>query len=108
MGKRLVSKIIGSVGEPKVKHYRGLPPEVTGLPDRRELMQAAVLLLIEERPDGAFLFRFTDDGRIAGDTWHANVAEAQNQARFEFGEALSEWKPVPREVEDAFSFGFQG
>lgn len=102
---RMTAKIRGRVTEPKAKHYRGLPPELTGRPDLREQMQVPALVAIEEKPDGVFLFRFTEMGAVVGDTWHMNVEEAQHQARYEFGELLSEWKPVPPEVEDVAAFG---
>jgi hypothetical protein len=66
-----------------------------------------MVVVIEERADGIFLFRFAAGGRLVGDTWHATIEEAKQQAHYEFGGLLSEWKPVPEEVEDAFSFGLQ-
>lgn len=78
---------------------------MTGGEDLRQPLGAAVLLAIEERPDGVFLFRFTANGEAAGDTWHRSVQEAQDQARYEFGDLLPQWKPVPDDVEDVVSFG---
>ena len=102
---RLTAKVTGHLPEPKVKHYHGLPPELTGGKDLREPMQAPVLIAIEEKPDGVFLFRFTADGQVVGDTWHMTVEEAQQQARFEFPDLLSDWKSVPADVEDVVAFG---
>jgi hypothetical protein len=90
-----------------VKHYRGFPPELTAGKDQRELMEAPALLAIEEKQDGMFLFRFTAKGQVVGDTWHTTLEEAKHQARFEFGELLSDWKSVPAEVEDLVSFGLK-
>jgi len=104
---RLTAKVTGQMPEPKVKHYRGLPPELMGGKDVRELMEAPVLITIEEKPDGVFLFRFTADGRVVGDTWHTTVEEAKQQARFEFADLLSDWKSVPADVEDMVSFGLK-
>jgi hypothetical protein len=105
MSVRMTAKVTGHLPEPKVKHYRGLPPELTGGKDLREPMQSPVLIAIEEKPDGVFLFRFTADGQVVGDTWHVTVEEAQQQARFEFPDLLSDWKSVPADVEDVVAFG---
>ena len=104
---RLTAKVTGHLPEPKVKHFRGLPPELTGGEDQRELMEAPALIAIEEKPDGVFLFRFTADGQVVGDTWHMTVQEAKQQAHFEFGDLLSDWKSVPADVEDLVSFGLK-
>ena len=63
------------------------------------------LVTLDERPDGVFLYRYTADGRFAGDTWHANIDDAKHQASFEFGDLLSEWKAIPENVEDIISYG---
>jgi hypothetical protein len=102
---RLTAKVSGHLPEPKVKHYRGLPPELTGGKDLRERLDVPALVVIEEKPDGVFLFRFTADGRVVGDTWHMTVDEAQQQSRFEFADLLCNWKPVPDDVEDVVAFG---
>ena len=68
-------------------------------------MEGPALVAIEEKPDGVFLFRFRHDGQVVGDTWHTTVEEAKQQARFEFGDSLSDWKSVPADVEDLVSFG---
>jgi len=104
---RETARVIGHLGEPIVKHYRGLPPELAGGQDGREQMEAPAVVAIEEKPDGVFLFRFTADGKVVGDTWHKTVEEAEQQARFEFPDLLSEWKPVPLLVEDLIAFGLQ-
>jgi hypothetical protein len=104
---RLVAKIIAHPRDPKVKHYRGLPPELTAGKDHRELMQAPAFIAIEEKPDGVFLFRFSNDGQVLGDTWHMTIEEAKHQAHFEFGDLASDWKPVPADVEDLVSFVFE-
>ena len=105
---RLMARVTNRSTDPKVKHYRGLPPELTGGKDLRELLEAPVLLVIEKEVDGVFLFRFTAAGQVVGDTWHRTVEEAQQQARFEFGESLSNWISVPADVEDVVSFGLKG
>ena len=102
---RWAAKLAGRLMEPKVRHYRGLPPELTDGKDFRELLEVPALVVIEEKPDGVFLLRFTAAGRVVGDTWHMTVREAQQQAQFEFGKLLSNWLPVQADVEDVVSFG---
>ena len=90
---------------PKTRHYRGWPPQLTGGSDSRELMEPAALLVIEHKPDGVFLYRFTADRRCVGDTWHETLDAAKQQAAFEFDHLLSDWKEVPGDLVDAVSFG---
>lgn len=105
MHVRMIAKITGRLAEPNVKHYHGLPPELTAGHDLREQMEAPALVLIEEKLDGVFLFRFTADGQVVGDTWHMTVEEAKQQAHFEFPELLSGWKSVPVDMENVVAFG---
>jgi hypothetical protein len=102
---RLIAQLISQSTEPKVKHFRGFPPELTDGKDNRVQMGRPSLLLIKEDTNGIFLYRFTSDGKCVGDTWHKSVEEAKSQAVFEFENSLSAWKPVPPEVEDAVLFG---
>ncbi|HWF62077.1 MAG TPA: hypothetical protein VN666_17465 [Nitrospira sp.] len=101
----MTAKITGRLAEPHVKHYYGLPLELTAGHDLREQMEAPALVLIEEKSDGVFLFRFSADGQVVGDTWHMMVEEAKQQAYFEFPELLSGWKSVPADVENVVAFG---
>ena len=101
---RLVAKVIARPSSSQVRHYRGLPPELGGADDTREEMPLAEVLLIEVETDGVFLFRLTADGLFAGDTWHQSIQEAQEQAKFEFGPDLSNWTPVPSDVEDMIAY----
>jgi hypothetical protein len=102
---RLTAKVTGRLTEPKVKHYVGFPPEMTEGKDLREQLDIPVLVAIEEKPDGVFLFRFAADGQVVGDTWHMTVEEAKQQAQYEFGVLLSNWIPVPPDVKDVVLFG---
>jgi len=92
--------------KPVVAHHVGLPPDLAGGVDAREQLPSAVVLLIEVKDDGVFLVRFSRERTFAGDTWHQSVADAKEQARYEFGEALSAWVSVPVDVEDAVAFAF--
>jgi hypothetical protein len=107
MFTRLCARIAKSQSQPRVRHYRGLPPELSDGDDNREEMSAPSVVVIEERRDGVFLFRFRASGECVGDTWHRSIDEAREQAEFEFGELLSAWRVVPTEVGDVVKFGLQ-
>jgi hypothetical protein len=51
---RLTSRIIGPAAEARVRHYRGLPPQLTGGKDTRAEMETSALLLIKQSQDGFF------------------------------------------------------
>lgn len=102
---RLIARLIAQPLRAKVRHYRGLPPELTSGDDLREQMPSAAIVLIETKPDGTFMVRFAADGQVVGDTWHQTIEEAQEQAMFEFGNSLSDWIAVPADVENVFAFG---
>jgi hypothetical protein len=88
---------------PRVRHFTGLPPELSG--DRvRELLPPARVLVIEERGGQLFLLRYDQLGSDVGDTWHESLQDAQEQAKFEYGPLLTEWTDVPREVADAADY----
>jgi len=89
----------------KIKHFHGIPPADCGI-DTRVPLDAPVLLVIEVKTDGVFLFRFSAERSRVGDTWHKSVGEAKGQAAFEFNELLSTWKVVPEKTDDVFLFGF--
>jgi len=55
--------------------------------------------------EGVFLYRYTDDGKPVGDTWHANIDDAERQLDFEFGSEVRGWIEVPNEVQDEVNFG---
>jgi len=91
----------------QAKHYRGLPPEVTGGKDDRVEMPSPSVLIIQEKPDGIFLNRFVATGEHAGDTWHRSLEEAKEQAALEFAGHISEWKEVPPEIDDPIPFALR-
>lgn len=100
----LVEKVDESL---ETRQFRGLPPELTGGIDNREALPWPRILVIETKPDGIFLFRFTEDGKCVGDTWHMNLEEAQSQAEAEYGTHLSKWNDVPDAVEDPVSYSLK-
>jgi hypothetical protein len=74
---RLLSTLSNGDSVPKTKHYLGFPPELTGGVDTRQEMGTALFLVIQEEPDGLFLYRYGAQGTCVGDTWHTNVDEAR-------------------------------
>jgi hypothetical protein len=95
--------LVGAMtGERRAAHTAGFPMDPTKM-----LPVADVVLLVADDDEGAMLFRYTTDGEFGGDTWHATVAEAQEQAAYEYGDALIPWIEVPTEVADAHAFAVQ-
>lgn len=92
---------------PDTIHYRGTPPDLTGGIDQREKLSRPRLLTIEEKSDGIFMYRFTSEGERVGDTWHMSLEDAQHQAEYEYQELLSEWTPVPLDVDDPVALAFK-
>ena len=70
MQTRILTEIAELRNVPNVRHYAGLPPELTEGEDIRKELPSAVLAIIEEAPDGIFLKRYDRQGRCVGDTWH--------------------------------------
>jgi hypothetical protein len=104
MSERLLSILSGSQGV-KVKHYVGPPPELANGSDQRVQMAAPAFLIIEENPDGTFLYRYDVKGECVGDTWHMNIDDAKSQAAFEYEGALGPWQDIPSELGDAIAIG---
>jgi hypothetical protein len=89
--------LIGPVGgERHATHTAGYPLDASKM-----LPVADVVLLISSNDPGAMLYRYTAHGELSGDTWHGTVAEALEQAREEYSDALLEWVDIPDEVRDA-------
>ena len=103
MKTRLVAAITATTEPPRVPHYMGLPRELNQAA-APELLPWARIVLLEERPDGVFLFRYTSDRTYAGDTWHSSVDRARAQAVYEYADHLGAWQTVPENVEDALTF----
>ena len=88
-----------------VKHYLGLPPELTDGEDARKEAHAALFLVIEGKPDGVFLYRFSAGGDCVGDTWHMSVDDAKHQAAYEYEGPELNWRDIPQTVEDVAEYG---
>jgi hypothetical protein len=95
--------LIGATGDSRhATHTAGYPLAV-----EKMLPAADVVLLVAGDEGDAMLFRYTVHGEFGGDTWHATVAEATDQAAHEYGDALGEWMEVPETVSDAHAFAVQ-
>jgi hypothetical protein len=89
-------------------HYVASIAEDTGdLVVEEELPWPTVLLIRPGKESGFLLYRYTQDGRFAGDTWHLTLEDAKHQADFEFGESLGAWREVPAGVPDPITFALQ-
>lgn len=73
------------------------------VPDEMLPLADVVVLVADEDP-GAMLFRYTAYGEFGGDTWHPSVDDAQEQAIYEYGDALLEWLDVPAHVPDVHAY----
>ena len=102
---RLLAFILSGEESSKVKHFTGLPPALTRGKDTRQEMGRACFLVIEETPEGVFLYRYGVQGKFAGDTWHLNIDDAKSQAMYEYGASITTWSEVPVEVQDVIAFG---
>jgi hypothetical protein len=97
--KRMVALIGPVAGERYATHTAGIPMDPAKM-----LPVADVILLVVDDMPGAMLFRYTAHGEYGGDTWHQTVGDAEEQAVFEYEEALLPWMDVPEEVADAHDF----
>jgi hypothetical protein len=88
-------------------HYAGFPPELTGGADQRQEMEPAAYLVIEEKSEGFFLVRYSLKGDCAGDTWHMDLDDIQNQLSHEYPGISLEWRDVPPEAPDAAEYGLE-
>lgn len=71
------------------------------------LPPADVVLLVSEPRGQTMLFRYSAHGELCGDTPHDSMADAEEQALQEYGEALLGWIDVPDGVPDAHAFAIQ-
>ena len=105
MKTKLLAIVRGGKSSQTVRHYRGLPLTDSNRIDARQLLGPAAFIVIQEEPDGFFLYRFDQSGEIVGDTWHASVEDAKEQARFEYTDALTSWVDVSSEDADIAELG---
>lgn len=94
--------LVGPLDERRAVHTSGYP-----LDPEQMLPAPDVVLLIDDGSRGVMLFRYTAYGEFSGDTLHANVAEALEQATFEYRDALLPWMDVPEDITDAHLFAIK-
>jgi hypothetical protein len=80
----------------KSRHLIGLPSDLSG--EEQKFLPKAEVLLIEEKRDGTFLYRYTSIGDFCGDTWHRNIEDAKHQVEFEFGDQDYNWVDIPESL----------
>jgi hypothetical protein len=68
--------------------YALVEPELDA--QTRSMPKPRMFLLVESGTD-CMLWEFGADGSHAGDTWHASINDARDQARFEVGGRLGDW-----------------
>lgn len=104
MNKRLITYIGKLSRISPVKHYIGLPPILSDEDNNREELPHPNILIIEEKPDGVFLYRYTFKGYCINDTWHINIEDAKDQAKYEYGKSINKWVEVPNDYDDPIAF----
>jgi hypothetical protein len=57
-------------------------------------------VVIGPQSGGIFLTRYTSEGEEVGDTWHASVEEAKEQAGEEYRDLIGTWHTVPDTIPD--------
>lgn len=67
-------------------------------------MPSPSALIVFGGAGGVFLERVTSTGESCGDTWHLDLDEAIDQARYEYGDAIVGWREIPSEVADPFEY----
>lgn len=104
MKSRSFAILPANVSPLKANQFLGLPPNLTGGEDQRQPRGFASFLVIEDTPDGFFLYRYDKNGECVGDTWHANQEEAKEQADYEYGNGVASWTNIPEGVDDVVKF----
>jgi len=59
----------------------GKPVRLNDMPDARTVEITSA----EKDGSGCILVRYSEAGKVCGDTWHATLADAFHQADFEYG-----------------------
>ena len=102
---RLYAAIHARVLHPRTSHVVGSLSEAIDRPEAAQPLPSPDILVIEKESEGnVFLYRLTRSGEAGGDTWHPSVEEAKEQAEYEYGATLDEWRDVPTTQADARAF----
>lgn len=98
---RLVALVQATDIHPTGRHSYGMPAELQPEhPPPISPLPWPTVLVIRQEPDGVFLDRYTEDGRLGGDTWHLTIQDAKGQAEDEYMGLVTPWKEVPPRVTD--------
>jgi hypothetical protein len=84
------------------------PPNYALEPALRQLPHPDVVL-IEVRPDGIFLARFTASGESGSgyDEVFRTISDAQQRAALDYEEALGDWHSIPPDEPDALKYALR-
>jgi hypothetical protein len=96
-----------NTNEIRVKHYLGPPPSFSSKQEDVQIeMPLAQIVVVVQVPNGFLLNRFLRSGEYVGDTWHASLDDAFEQARLELGVQLTAWIDIPDGIDDWFEHIF--
>ena len=77
-----------------------LPPEATALTKHTmdgKPLPPAHYIVSEAHPEGVYLFRYSENWKFSGDTWHQTLEDLLAQVDYEFGAHEIEWKPISQD-----------
>ena len=93
---------------PKVIHKVGFPKELTDNQSKQpRSLSWPCVVIINETSEGYFLIRYDINGAFCGDTWHMSWEDAIGQARYEYGDLISDWINMPSNVEDPIQYALK-
>ncbi len=99
--KRLFAHLAPSEAPFQSRHFCWLGSDLPELPLRRP----DVLLVEVDQDDHATMSRYCADGEFGGQTYHASVEVAMEDAAQEYGESIvGSWQPVPEDESDGRGF----
>lgn len=102
---RLMAFLRGRLDQPRVRHLVGIPASVGRRRSTESDLPMPSILTIEPGEAGSvFLHRLTENGVECGDTWHQSVRDAKDQARYEYGDSVSDWEEIPADVANPRQF----
>lgn len=55
-------------------------------------------IVLEQHPEGTYIFRYAEDWSFGGDMWHANRDDALHQLEFEYEVSELHWQPISEEA----------
>lgn len=104
MTRHATTRLFAIVGvldkERQVAQTAGHPMD----PSKMLPLADVVLVIADDGEPGTMVFRYTTAGAAGGDTWHPSVGAAQAELLEEYGEALTPWFTVPKDVDDPHAF----